>query len=334
MRSRTPLRAAASSAAGSRTRSSSSSTPPARASLSSRPLILAPANCAYPTTRVDSTGIWILQHRYEGTARPTRRATHPVPTDDPYDLPDSYWHHPPRADSSSDPPRGHGRAEHYDLSASPPPERSAQAVYSGRAAFNPDRVYEAEQVSIMRPAPAGPPLRAPPAPPAPVPRAAAQRAASVPKSIKAARDTAQGIQAGATLTCTTGEVQVPTGSQQLPRAPFLTERHSVRLSKKPETRWSSPPTGTTLSTFLSSLTVRPRIGFCEQCPNCIAATIPSSTDAFSALPGYSSKTSISRRLAAARNLQGAAEDFFVDLALPEAAAQAQQVHRFPTPVVT
>ena len=142
-------------AAGSRTRSSSSSTPPARASLSSRPLILAPANCAYPTTRVDSTGIWILQHRYEGAARPTRRATHPVPSDDPYDLPDSYWHHPPRTESSSDPPRGHGRAEHYNLSESPPPERSAQAVYSGRAAFNPDRVHEAEQVSIKRPAPAG-----------------------------------------------------------------------------------------------------------------------------------------------------------------------------------
>ena len=66
-----PLRAAAQSASGSRTRSSS---PPARASLSGRPLILAPANYAYPTTRVDSAGIWILQHRYEGAPRPTRRA--------------------------------------------------------------------------------------------------------------------------------------------------------------------------------------------------------------------------------------------------------------------
>ena len=137
-RSRTFLRAAARSAAGSRTRSSSSSSPLARASLSSRPLILAPANCAYP--RVDSTEIWILQHRYEGAPRPTRRAPHPPPSDDPYDLPDLYWHRPPRAESSSNPPRGHGRAEHYNLSASPPPERSARAVYSGLAAFNPDRV--------------------------------------------------------------------------------------------------------------------------------------------------------------------------------------------------
>ena len=54
-RSRTPLTAAALSAAGSRARSSSSSTP-ARASLSSRPLILAPANCAYPTTRWTAQG--------------------------------------------------------------------------------------------------------------------------------------------------------------------------------------------------------------------------------------------------------------------------------------
>ena len=122
---------------------------------SGRPLILAPANCAYLTTRVDSAGIWILQHRYEGAPRPTRRAPRPVRSDEPYDLPDLYWHHPPRAELSSNPPRGHGGAEHYNLSESPPPERSAQAVYSGRAAFNPDRVYEAEQVSIKRPAPAG-----------------------------------------------------------------------------------------------------------------------------------------------------------------------------------
>ena len=148
-------RTAAPSAARSRTRSRSSPTPPARASLSSRPLILAPANCAYPTTRVDSTGIWILQHRYEGGSRPAHRAPHPVPSDEPYDLPDLYWHPPPRAGSSSNPPRGHGRAEHFDLSTSPPPERSAREVYSGSAAFNPDRVYEAEQVSIKRPAPAG-----------------------------------------------------------------------------------------------------------------------------------------------------------------------------------
>ena len=149
----------------------------------------------------------------------TRRAPHPVPSDHPYDLPDSYWHHPPRSGSSSNPPRGHGRAEHFDLSTSPPPERSAREVYSGLAAFNPDRVYEAEQVSIKRPAgrdsstaPAtktarivftkreskvkAPPQsvidqaaadraasKAIPPPPAPVPRAAAQRAVSVPKSI-------------------------------------------------------------------------------------------------------------------------------------------------------
>ena len=155
LRSRTPLRAAAPSAASSRIRSHSSPTPPARASLSSRPLILTPANCAYPTTRVDSMGIWVLQHRYEGGSRPTRRAPHPVPSDEPYDLPDSYWHHPPRSGSSSNPPRGHGRAEHFALSASPPPERSAREVCSGLAAFNPDRVYEAEQVSIKRLAPAG-----------------------------------------------------------------------------------------------------------------------------------------------------------------------------------
>ena len=103
---------------------------------------------------MDSTGIWVLQHRYKGGSRPTRRAPHPVPSD-PYDLPDSYWHHPPRSGSSSNPPRGHGRAEHFDLSTSPPPERSAREVYSGLAAFNPDRVYEAEQVSVKRPAPAG-----------------------------------------------------------------------------------------------------------------------------------------------------------------------------------
>ena len=32
-----------------------------------------------------------------------RRARHPPPSDDPYNLPDSYWHRPPRAESSSDP---------------------------------------------------------------------------------------------------------------------------------------------------------------------------------------------------------------------------------------
>ena len=94
-RSRTPLRAAASSAAGSRTRSSSSSTPPARA-------------CAGQLRLPDNPG---GQRRDLDPPAPirgcrtTRRATHPVPSDDPYDLPDSYWHHPPRAESSSDPSR-------------------------------------------------------------------------------------------------------------------------------------------------------------------------------------------------------------------------------------
>ena len=128
--------------------------PPARASLSSRPLILAPANCAYPTTRVNSAGIWILQHRYKGAPRPS---PHPPPSGDPYKLPDSYWHRPPRTGSPYNTPQRQqsGRAVRYDLSASPPPERMAHAVFAVLAAFNSDRMYEAEQVNIKRPAPAG-----------------------------------------------------------------------------------------------------------------------------------------------------------------------------------
>ena len=89
-RSRTFLRAAA-------PRSSSSSAPPARASLSSRPLILAPANCAYPTTRVDSTGIGSSSTDTRVLGRRSRR---------PRTTRTTSQTRIGTTDSSSDPPRG------------------------------------------------------------------------------------------------------------------------------------------------------------------------------------------------------------------------------------
>ena len=134
-----------------------SPSPPPRSSLSDRPLILAAANAVFPITRVDSAGIWILQHRHEGAPPRPSRAHHAPPTDEPYDLPDSYWHRPPRVDSpygafrNEDPARN---AEHFDIrSESSSPERSANAFVSGRAGFNPNRVYEAEEFVPKRPAP-------------------------------------------------------------------------------------------------------------------------------------------------------------------------------------
>ena len=123
-------------AAGSRTRtrSSNSSTPPARASLSGRPLWTAQGSGSPSTdTRVPHNPRVGRRTRHPQTSRTTsqtrigiiRRGQSPLPI--------------------------LRRAEHYNRS-----DRHLQkAVYSGRAAFNPDRVYEAEQVSIKRPAPAG-----------------------------------------------------------------------------------------------------------------------------------------------------------------------------------
>ena len=64
-----------------------------------------------------------------------------------------------------------------------------------------------------------------------------------------------------------------------------------------------------------------------------STSISTNTDASSVLPEYSTRQSTLKKLVTAPTLQGAAADFFADLALPEAAAQAQQRRRFPTPVV-
>ena len=63
-----------------------------------------------------------------------------------------------------------------------------------------------------------------------------------------------------------------------------------------------------------------------------STSISTNTDASSVLPEYSTRQSTLKKLVTAPTLQGAAADFYADLALPEAAAQAQQRHRFPTPV--